>query len=145
MVHYRVMLDHKIITMTIIIKKCHLIVNLREWCNHAFLNLLEWVGDGGLFPSSTRCVGGPFNLKYHNQGYLNNPIFFNSGLCAACWAHFLCHDKLWTSSVSHLFSFRNIPLGLAGGNHYQKWISLFLTFPKKFAFPGCLAYILFYT
>ena len=30
-------------------------------------------------------VGGSFNLfKYHHRGCLNNPIFLNFGLCAAC-------------------------------------------------------------
>ena len=33
-------------------------------------------------------------FKCHHQGSLNNPIFSNLGLCAACWAHFMCHHEL---------------------------------------------------
>ena len=37
------------------------------------------------------------------------PSFFNSGLCATCWAHFVCHHKLWPTSVSHPFPFLHKP------------------------------------
>ena len=43
----------------------------------------------------------------HHRGCLNNPIFSNLGLCAACWAHFMCHHELWPTSVSHPFSSLN--------------------------------------
>ena len=56
----------------------------------------------------------------HRRACLNNPIFFNLGLCAACWAHFMCHHKLWPKSASHTFSFLNNSLGLAGGKYHQK-------------------------
>ena len=47
-------------------------------------------------------------------------MFLNLGLCAACWAHFMCHHKMWPTSVSHPFSSLNSCLGFAGGKHYQK-------------------------
>ena len=66
-------------------------------------------------------VGGSLNLFMATTGdVLNNPIFSSLGLCAACWAHFMCHYKLWPSSVSHPFSFPNSSLGLAGGKYYLK-------------------------
>ena len=37
--------------------------------------------------------------------------FFNLGLFAACWVHFMCHHKLWPTSGSHPFSFLNNSLG----------------------------------
>ena len=52
------------------------------------------------------------------MGCLNNPIYSNLRLCAACWAHFMCHHELWPTSVSHLFSFLNNSLGFVGGKHY---------------------------
>ena len=55
-----------------------------------------------------------------HQGCLNNPIFANFGLCAACWTHFMCHHELWPSSGSHPFCFLNSSLGLDGEKHYQK-------------------------
>ena len=60
---------------------------------------IKWVGVGGLFlmwwSSPTTC---------HCQGCLNNPIFSNSGLCAARWAHFMYHHELCPTSLSHHFS-----------------------------------------
>ena len=39
-------------------------------------------------------VGGTFDIfKCRHQGYMNNPIFSNLGLCAACWVHFKCHHE----------------------------------------------------
>ena len=37
-------------------------------------------------------------------------------LCAAYWGHFMCHHKLWPTSVSHPFSFHNnfLPLSPPG-------------------------------
>ena len=65
--------------------------------------------------------GRSFNLFYGNHwGCLNNPIFFNLGLCDACWAHFMCHHKLWPTWVSHTFSFLNSSVDFAGGKQYQK-------------------------
>ena len=80
-----------------------------------------------------------------HRGCLNNPIFSNLGLCAACWAHFMCHHELWPTSVSHPFSFLNSSLGLAGEKHYQKiTIPIFRLGLQNFAIPGYFPYILFY-
>ena len=48
------------------------------------------------------------------------PYFQIWGLCTACWAHFMCHHKLWPTLVGHPFSFLNSSWGLTGGKHYQK-------------------------
>ena len=55
-----------------------------------------------------------------HRGCLNNPIFSNLGLCAACWTHFMCHHELGPTSVSHPFCFLNSSSGLDGEQHYQK-------------------------
>ena len=93
-------------------------------------------------------MGESFNLfKCHHQGCLNNHIFFNLGLCAACLAHFMCHHKFWPTSVSHPFSFLNSSFGLTGGKHYQKittGIPFFRLVLENFALPICFPYILFY-
>ena len=49
------------------------------------------------------CVVCPLGLifKRHNQGCLNNPIFWTLVLCAAYRAHFISHHELWPVSVSH--------------------------------------------
>ena len=64
------------------------------------------------------------SIHGHHRGCLNNPIFSNLGLCASCWARFMCYHTLWPSSVSHPFSSFNSSLGFAGGQHYQKVIIL---------------------
>ena len=88
---------------------------------------------------------GPLIFYGHNLGYLNNPIFSNLGLCAACWAHFMCQHELWPTSVSHPFSSLNSSLGPTGGKYYQKiTIPIFRLIPQNFAFPGCFSYIVFY-
>ena len=66
------------------------------------------------------CCTGPLIFYGHHWGCLNNPMFFNLGLCAACWAHFMCHHELWPTSVRHPISFLNSSVGVAGGKHYQK-------------------------
>ena len=48
------------------------------------------------------------------------PFFSNLGLCAACWACFMSHHKLWPISVSHPYSFLNSSLGVAGGKCCRK-------------------------
>ena len=53
----------------------------------------------------------------HHRGCLNNPIFSNLGLCAACWARFMCHHELWSTSVSHPCSSLSSSLGFARGKH----------------------------
>ena len=88
-------------------------------CDHVIFCLLFWAcWDSVLIrqESSTtvwsRHVGGSFNpIKDRHRGCLNKPIFFNLGLCAACWACFMCHHKLWPTSVSHPFSLLS-PSGL---------------------------------
>ena len=87
-------------------------------------------------------VGGSFNLSVPPPGCLNNSIFLNLGLCAACWAHFICHHELWTTSVSHPFSSLDSILGLAGGKHYQKITMLSLDFFKILLFQA--AFHIFY-
>ena len=51
------------------------------------------------------------------------PSFSNSGLCAACWAHFMYHHELWPTSVSHPFSFINSSV-LLEENITRKLLSL---------------------
>ena len=70
------------------------------------------------FFSSKYCGG---HLQHH-QRCLNNPIFFNIGLCAACWTHSVCHHhdhELCPTLVSHPFSFLSNSLCLAGEKYYQ--------------------------
>ena len=88
-----------------------------------------------LWPPSTMWDGS-FNL--------NNAIFFNLGLCAVCWAHFVCHHELWPTSVGHPFSFLNSSWGLTGGKHYQKiTIAVFRFVLQNFTIPGYFSYIPF--
>ena len=97
------------------------------------------------WPPSTMLHGGSFNLYGNHQGCLNNPIFSNLGLFAACWAHFMRHHELWPTSVSHPFSSLSSSLGFAGGKHYKKiTIPIFRLVLQNFAIPGCFPYILVY-
>ena len=103
---------------------------------------------GGLFigwwSPSTMWVG-PLIYFGHHRGCLNNPIFSNLWLCAACWARFVCHHELWPTSASHPFSFLNSSLGFAGRKHYQKTIvPIFRHVLQNFTIPGYFTYILFY-
>ena len=63
---------------------------------------------------------GPLIYFWPPRGCLNNPIFSNLGLCAACWARLMCHHELWPTSVSHPFSSLKSSLGFFGGKHCQK-------------------------
>ena len=84
------------------------------------------------------------NIYGHHWECLNNPIFSNLGLCAACWARFMCHHELWPTLVSHPLSSLNSSLGFAGGKHNQKiTIAIFRLVLQHFAIPGCFPYILF--
>ena len=56
---------------------------------------------------------------------------FEFGLCAACWANFVCHHELLPTSMSHCFSFLNSSLGVVGGKHCQKMLSLSLNLFSK--------------
>ena len=108
----------------------------------------QWVGIGGFSK-----VVATFNHVWVLNSFVTAsiwdvwiiPYFFNLGLCAACWAHFMCHHELWPTSVSHPSSFLNISLGLAGGKHYQKIvIPLFGLVLPNVAIPGHFPYIIFY-
>ena len=88
----------------------------RGWGLGAFL--MWWL-------PSTMCAG-PQSIYGCHQGCLNNPIFSNLGLCAACCTHFMCHHELWPTSVSHPFSSLNNSLDYAGGKHYLPLLSLSL-------------------
>ena len=122
-------------------------------CDHVIFCLLFWAcWDSVLIrqESSTtvwsRHVGGSFNpIKDRHRGCLNKPIFFNLGLCVACWACFMCHHKLWSTSVSHPFSFLSSPSGLNCWRETLPGNSLSLDlFFKNFALPGCLPFVIFY-
>ena len=101
------------------------------------------------WPPSTM-LAGPlihYGLIYgHHRGCLNNPIFSNLGLCAACWARFMCHHELWSASVSHPFSSLNCSFGFAWGKRYQKITIPIFRSVQNFAIPGYFPFpnILFY-
>ena len=59
-----------------------------------------------------------WSIYGHHLGCLNYPIFSNLGLCAACWARFMCHIELRPTSVSHPFSSLYSSLSFTGGKHY---------------------------
>ena len=81
---------------------------------------------------------GPLIFSSTRDVCLNNPIFSNLVLCAACWACFMCHHELWPPSVSHPFSLDS-SLGLTGGKYYQKiTIPIFRLILQNFAFPAIL-------
>ena len=89
-------------------------------------------------------VGGSFNLvKYHQRGCLNNPIFSNLGLYAACGACFVSLQIVAHSSESSLLSqclFR--PSWRKISENYF-CIPIFRLVLQNFAFLGCFPYILF--
>ena len=87
----------------------------------------------------------PLIFYGHHRGCLINPIFSNLGLCAACWARFMCHHELWPTLVGHPFSSLNTSLGLARGKHHQKIIiPVFRVVLQNFAVPGYFPCILSY-
>ena len=71
------------------------------------------------------CVWVLYYIYGHHRGCLDNSIFLNLGLCAACWARFMCHHELWPTPVSHPFS-PNSYLGFAGGNTTRKLLTISL-------------------
>ena len=102
------------------------------------LFILRW------WSPSTMWVG-LLHFDGHHRGGPNNPLFSNMGLCAACWAHFMCQHQLCQTSMSQHFSSLNSSLGFAGGKYHQK-----ITFPifklvlQNFAFPSSFPYSMFY-
>ena len=61
------------------------------------------------------------NIRLNKAAYMGLSQYDDIlGLCAACWARFMCHQKLWPTSVSRPFSFLNSFLGLVGAKYYQK-------------------------
>ena len=122
-----------------------------------FITHYDLVGGGwGAFlrwwPPSTMWVGPLIFFMVTTGDVWIIPSFRIWGLCAACWAHSMCHhhrpphtlievcghNELWPTSVSHPYSFLNSGLGLAGGKHYQRVIL------QNFAIPCYFPYILFY-
>ena len=117
-------------------------------CVKLWERMREWISVWGLgaflrwWPPSTMWVGALIYF-WTPPGCLNNPIFLNLGLCAACWARFMCHHKLWPTLVSHPFSSLNSSLGFTGGKYYQKiTIPIFRLVPQNLLFQ--VTYILFY-
>ena len=70
----------------------HILLNLLR-CGWGLGSFLRW------WPPSAMWAG-PLSFYGHHRGCLNNPIFSNLGLCAACWAHFMWHHKFWPTSAS---------------------------------------------
>ena len=86
-------------------------------------------------------VSGSFNINH--RGCLNNPVFSNVRLCAACWARFMSHHELCPISVSQPFSSLSSSLSLAERRHYHKiTIPIFRHVLQNFAIPGCFPHIL---
>ena len=52
-------------------------------------------------------------------------IFLNLDLCAACWAHYMCHYKLWPTSASHTVPYNKKNISYASkifkmsGDHFD--------------------------
>ena len=111
-------------------------------------NIMMWVGVGffSKVVATFNHVGGSLNLFMATTGDVwIIPSFSNLGICAACWARFMCYHRLCPTTVSHPFSSLNSSLGFAGGKHYQKiTIPIFRLVLQNFAIPGCFPYILFY-
>ena len=64
-------------------------------------------------------------------------------LCAACWVHFMCHHKLWLTSVTHPFPLSIALKALLEKNITRKLPSLSLdVFLKNLLFQFFFPYIL---
>ena len=77
-----------------------------------------WVVFGGFSKVVATFNLQPLIFLWPPLGCLNNPFSLNLGLCAARWAHFMCHHELWPTSVCHPFSSLNSSLGLTRGKYY---------------------------
>ena len=101
-----------------------------------------WVGDfPKLVATSTMWAGHKFFMATTGDVWII-PSFLIWWLCAACWAHFMCHHKLWPTSVSHPFSFLNNFLGLAWEKHYLKiTIPIYRLVLQNFANPGYFPFL----
>ena len=96
-------------------------------------------------PSTFNVWMGPLSFLWPPPGCLNNTVFSNLSLCAACWAHFMCHHEVWPTSVGHPFSFLNSSWGLTWEKHYQKiTIAIFSFVLQNCTIPGYFPYISFY-
>ena len=123
-----------------------------SWCTQKFNAL--WPSDlymrrqhrPSLIQITACCIFGSFIFLYgHHWGCLNNPIFSNLGLCAACWTCFMCHHELWPTSVSYPFSSLTSLLGFTGGQCYQKiTIPIFRRNLQILHFQVAFSYILFF-
>ena len=120
-------------------RKC--ISNVAFWnCEIALKIRVGGVGGVSKVVATFSHVGGSFIL-FMAMGCLNNPIFSNLGLCAACWTCFMSHHQLWPTSVIHPCSSLNSSLGFAGGKHYQKiTIPIFRLVLQNVAIPCCFPY-----
>ena len=116
-----------------------------RWCCHFMACCGWWLGAfQRWWPPSALWVG-PFIFYGHTRRCPNNPTFSNLGLCAACWACFMCHPELWPSTVSHPLSL-NSSLSLTGGKYFQKiTIPIFRFVAQNCVFPGYFPYIIFFS
>ena len=97
----------------------------------------------GWWPPSAMWAG-PLIFHGHHRGCLDNSIFSNLRLGAACWAHFVCHHELWQTPVGHPFSFLNSSWGLTGENITRKLLSLSVDlFLKILLFP--VTFLIFFS
>ena len=84
---------------------CHNMCKIVTWseiCNEKALCVSGW-GLSRVVVTFNR-VDGSFNLfKDNHEWCLNYLIFSNLGLCAACWACFMCHHELRRTSECHPF------------------------------------------
>ena len=109
-------------------EKCHITALIYDAKPPVILDSPHVCGLGAFlrwWPPSNIWVG-PLIFYGHHQGCLNKPIFLNLGLCAAWWAHFMCHHELWPASVSHPLSFSIVLYVLLEENITRKLLSLSL-------------------
>ena len=114
------------------------LVQVMAWCRQETSHCLSQCWPKSLSPYG---VTRPQWVKCHYQSCLSNPIFSNFGLCAVLWAYFMCHHKLWPTSVSHPFSFLTSSL-CPEENITRNSLSLSLDFAPLSCFPYILAYLI---